>query len=36
MQVLESTGTSEAEYDTFRDLVLPLGRLPSFSMLSGG
>jgi len=35
-KVLESTGTIEAEYDVFRDLLLPLGRLPTFPTLSGG
>ncbi|CAM6084069.1 unnamed protein product [Calypogeia fissa] len=33
---LDSTGTSEAEYDTFRGLLLPLGRLPTFATMSGG
>lgn len=35
-QVLDSTGTSEAEYDVFRDVVLPLGRSPTFATRSGG
>lgn len=36
VQVLDSTGTSEAEYDVFRDVVLPLGRSPTFATRSGG
>lgn len=36
VQVLETTGTSEAEYDVFRDVVLPLGRSPTFASRSGG
>lgn len=36
VQVLDSTGTSEAEYDVFRDVVLPLGRSPTFASRSGG
>uniref|UniRef100_A0A7I4DW90 RNA polymerase II subunit B1 CTD phosphatase RPAP2 homolog n=1 Tax=Physcomitrium patens TaxID=3218 RepID=A0A7I4DW90_PHYPA len=35
-KVLDSTGTSESEYDVFRDVLLPLGRSPTFSTLSGG
>ncbi|OAE30592.1 hypothetical protein AXG93_40s1200 [Marchantia polymorpha subsp. ruderalis] len=35
-QLLVGTGTSEAEYDIFRGLLLPAGRLPSVSTLNGG
>ncbi|KAG0624139.1 hypothetical protein M758_3G227100 [Ceratodon purpureus] len=35
-KVLDTTGTSEADYDVFRDVVLPLGRSPTFSTRSGG
>jgi hypothetical protein len=34
VQVLDSTSTSEAEYNVFRDVVLPLGCSPAFATRS--
>lgn len=35
-QVLDSSNITEAEYEVFRDLVLPMGMLPEFAAHCGG
>lgn len=34
-QVLEGSGIGNEEYETMKDILLPLGRVPQFATLSG-
>lgn len=35
IQVLEGSGIGSEEYETMKDILLPLGRVPQFTTRSG-